>query len=159
MAQKELDRKAADLPITGGIDLSRYEAPEPPSKTSLSSQNNIEVVQAWRTSLQKAYTASSHLSGRLTSLSLLEELGRNAWLIGNSELEGILQGLEKELAEIKTATEDVNKARRIAQEGSKGEITGLEETWQRGVGKIIEVEVAAEGLRREILERRRQHSR
>jgi len=46
-------------------------------------------------------------------------------------------------------------ARKSAQEGVAGEIVGLGETWRRGVGRVLETEVAAEGLRREILERRR----
>lgn len=32
LMQQELERKAAGLPLTGGIDLSRYEAPEPPAR-------------------------------------------------------------------------------------------------------------------------------
>jgi pre-mRNA-splicing factor SPF27 len=32
----------------------------------------------------------------------------------------------------------------------------LEEGWKRGVGRVLEVEVAAEGVRRQILERRRE---
>ena len=150
MIQKELDRKSGNQPIIDGIDLSRYEAPEPPV-----GEGDMEV---WSTALQKAYASSSYLSGRLSNLALLDELGRNAWLISNSQLEDILRDLERKLAALKEATENVNKARKSAQEGSKGEILGLEETWRRGVGKIIEVQVATEGLRREGLERRRRHA-
>ena len=133
--------------MVGGIDLSRYEAPERPSDNS--------ATEDWRSSLRKAYTSSSYLSGRVAHLSLLDELGKNAWLIGNSQLEDMLKDLEKELAELKAATENVNKARKAEQEGSKGQFEGLEETWKRGVGKIIEVHLATEGLRRTILDRRR----
>lgn len=86
---------------------------------------------------------------------MLEENGKNAWLIGNSQLEDILRGLEKELAETKEAVENVNKERKIAQEAGMGELVGLEETWKRGVGAILDVELAAEGLRLKILEQRR----
>lgn len=115
-------------------------------------------MEKWRAALRKAYTSSSYLSGRLANLALLEELGKNAWLISNSQLEDILRDLEKEFTEMKAAVENVNKERKAAQSGARGEINGLEETWKRGVGKIIEVQVAAEGLRREILERRRAHA-
>lgn len=74
-------------------------------------------------------------------------------------MEEILKNLERELVEIRETTEEVNKARKSGQENVRGEIEGLEQTWRRGVGRILEVEVAAEGLRREILERRRQQSR
>ncbi|KAL4919352.1 Pre-mRNA-splicing factor SPF27 [Aspergillus aurantiobrunneus] len=152
--QQEVERRAAGLPLTGGIDLSRYEAPEPPTRASDSVPNLYE----WRQTLRKAYTASSHLSSRHENLSLLEEGGKNAWLIGNSQLEEILRALEKELAETKEAAEGVNKQRKVAQESSQGELTGLEESWRRGVGAILDVELASEDLRMKILEQRRQYA-
>ena len=144
------------MPLTGGIDLSRYEAPEPPARTSDAEGNSTPNLDEWRQTLQKAYTASSHLAMRHENLALLEENGKNAWLIGNSQLEDILRGIEKELTETKETAEAVNKERKIAQEARKGELMGLEESWKRGVGAILDVELAAEGLRMQILEQRRQ---
>ncbi len=145
--RQELDRKASGLPITDGIDLPRYEAPERPS--------NDSDVAAWKETLRTAYASSTYLSGRISNLSLLEDLGKNAWLIANSQLEDILRQLEKELEELKSATENVNKSRKAAQEGSRGEMTGLEETWKRGISRILEAEVGVEEIRQQILERRR----
>ena len=136
--------------MTGGIDLSRYEAPEGPSDPN--------DIAAWRSTLQRAYASSTYLSGRVSNLSLLEELGKNAWLISNSQLEDILRQLEKELEELKAATDDVNKSRKAAQEGSRGEMTGLEKSWKRGIGRILEAEVAVDELRRQILDKRRQEA-
>jgi pre-mRNA-splicing factor SPF27 len=150
LIEQELQRKAAGLPITGGIDLSRYEQPETPSE-----ENDVE---AWNHSLRMAYTSSTYLSGRKSNLMLLEELGKNAWLIGNSQLEAILRQLERELNELNAAAESVNKSRKAAQEVSRGEMIGLEETWKRGIGRILEVEVAVEETRRRILEKRRQQA-
>jgi pre-mRNA-splicing factor SPF27 len=147
--EQELERKASGAPLTG-IDLSRYEAPEAPIS------NGAPDLDEWRKTLQKAYASSSHLAKRHENLALLEEHGKNAWLIGNSQLEEILGDLEKELAETKQAAEDVNKQRKMAQEASLGELVGLEETWKRGVGAILDVEVASEGLRMQILDHRRQ---
>ena len=144
------------MPLTGGIDLSRYEAPEPPARTSDAEGNSTPNLDEWRQTLQKAYTASSHLAMRHENLALLEENGKNAWLIGNSQLEDILRGIEKELTETKETAEAVNKERKIAQEASKGELVGLEESWKRVVGAILDVELAGEGLRMQILEQRRQ---
>ncbi|KAJ6141424.1 hypothetical protein N7470_009814 [Penicillium chermesinum] len=151
--QQELERKARGTPLTGGIDLSRYEAPEAPMRASDSDPPNLEE---WRQALRQAYVASSHLTQRHRNLALLEENGKNAWLIGNSQLEEILRGLEKELVETKEATEEVNKQRKLAQVSRYGEISSLEETWQRGVGALLDVELASEGLRKQILEQRRQ---
>ena len=159
LIQRELDRKAAGAPLTGGIDLSRYEAPEPPTRKSDSDSGTGPYLDAWKQTLRRAYTSSSHLSVRHENLALLEENGKNAWLIGNSQLEDILQGLERELAEMKEAAESVNKQRKLAQETRQGELEGLQETWKRGVGAILDVQLAAEGLQLQILQRRREMAR
>lgn len=152
LIRQELDRKATGAPLTGGIDLTRYEAPEPPTRADGEAPN----LDEWRQTLQKAYVASSHLTKRHENLALLEEHGRNAWLVGNSQLEDILRGLEKELADTKEAAEEVNRQRKLAQEARQGELVSLEETWKRGVGAVLDVELASEGLRMQILEHRRQ---
>jgi pre-mRNA-splicing factor SPF27 len=99
--------------------------------------------------------SSTYLSGRQVNLTLLDEFGKNAWLIGNSQCEEILQDLEQELTRVKQETESVNKARKAAQENSKAELLGLEDTWRRGIGKILEIQVATNGLRQNFLEARR----
>ncbi|KAJ5585127.1 uncharacterized protein N7459_004927 [Penicillium hispanicum] len=151
--QQELQRKAAGTPLTGGIDLTRYEAPEPPTRAA---DGETPDLTQWRQTLQNAYASSQHLSNRHENLSLLDESGKNAWLIGNSQLEDILRGLEKELADTKQAADEVNKQRKLAQEANQGEMVSLEETWKRGVGAVLDVELASEGLRTQILEHRRQ---
>ena len=142
--------KARDKSIksVGGIDLSSYEAP-----SALAASASL---QDHRTALRSAYISSSYLSGRLTNLELLEEFGKNAWLISNSQLEDLLKKIELELEDVKKETETINKQRKSAQEDSRGEIVALEETWRRGVGKILEVQVAAERLRQEIEKRRKE---
>ncbi|KAI1970661.1 hypothetical protein LOZ53_005971 [Ophidiomyces ophidiicola] len=156
LIQKELARKEANEPINGGVDLSRYEAPEAPA---IEGKEAAEILEDWRNTLRKAYTASSHLLTRQENLSLLEAHGKNAWLIGNSQLEEILRQIEKELQETQEATEAVNRERKIRQEAAKGEIEGLEDAWKRGVSGIINVEIASERLRMEILEKRRQNAK
>ena len=55
-------------------------------------------------------------------------------------------------------TESVRSAKfrvKTKQENVSGEFATLEETWKRGVGRVLETEVAVEGLRREILDKRR----
>jgi len=141
------------------IDRSRYEAVEPPSTSPHSDERTPETLVAWRDALQKAYTAQSYLVGRTTNLALLEKYGKNAWLIGNAQSEDVLRGLEKELAERKAEIDGVVIERKNAQEAVGGEVKGLEEAWKRGVGRVLETEVAAEGIRREILERRREGAR
>jgi pre-mRNA-splicing factor SPF27 len=86
---------------------------------------------------------------------LLEKFGKNAWLVGNSQLEDILKEIEAELAETRKQHEEVETLRRSQQESVVGEIKTLEDTWKKGVGRVLETEVAAEGLKQQILEQRR----
>ncbi|KAK5127171.1 hypothetical protein LTR85_008532 [Meristemomyces frigidus] len=137
---------AAKEPGTG-IDLSRYEALDAPDRGD---------TAAWRSTLQQAYTSAEYLRGREVNLSLLETYGKNAWLIGNSQLESELKGLEREVEAAKLELEAVEQARRAAQSNIAGEMHGLEEAWRSGVGRMIEAQAAGEGLRQEILGRRRQ---
>ena len=142
-----------------GIDLTRYEAIEPPTTSPDSDEKHPETLQKWRAALAQAYTSHTYLASRQHNLALLEEFGKNAWLIGNSQLEDVLRGLERELAERKTEIDILVVERRNAQEAVGGEVKGLEEGWRKGVGRVLETEVAAEGVRREILERRRRGAR
>ena len=147
LAQNEIDRVSQGQPREGGIDISRYEAPNEPSTDADAEQ--------WRETLRSAYISNAYLSGRQVNLALLEELGKNAWLMSNAQTDEILKTLDKELITIKDETENVNRQRRTMQENSKGEILGLEDNWKQGVGSLIEVQVATENLRKEVDQRRR----
>ncbi|KAI0134149.1 Pre-mRNA-splicing factor SPF27 [Xylariales sp. AK1849] len=141
----ELERIASKQPLSA-IDLKRYEEQDAPSSSDPS---------ALQTALSKAYTASTYLAARQTHLSLLDSFGKNAWLIANWQTESELAVLERELAQTKTQIEVVNNGRRRAQDEVGGELRGLEESWKRGIGRVLETEIAVEKLKREVLERRR----
>ena len=51
--------------------------------------------------------------------------------------------------------EGVERERRDKQASVQGEVESLERGWREGVGRLIEVLAAAEGVKGEILERRR----
>ncbi|KAL6721446.1 hypothetical protein ACLMJK_000549 [Lecanora helva] len=133
LIESELNRIASKTPLSA-IDLSRYEAsPTPSSDTSPSDAKQI---------LQAAYTNASYLTLRLQALELLEQFGKNAWLVGNSQLEDVLRDVEKELVETRERTEVVNRERKGMQEGARGRLDAAGEEWRTGVGRVIEVSVA-----------------
>lgn len=57
---------------------------------------------------------------------------------------------------LKTECELVNKERKGLQKDVEPELRSLEEKWRKGIGRVLEVEVAAEKVRAEILNRRRE---
>ena len=105
---------AEGKPRQTGIDLSRYEALDAPPAGS--------DVAAWRETLQKAYASAEYLRGRETNLALLETYGKNAWLVGNSQLEGLLKGLEVEIEAARIELEGIERERRDKQASVQGEV-------------------------------------
>ncbi|KAI0997472.1 hypothetical protein K3495_g10714 [Podosphaera aphanis] len=143
MILAELDRIQGKLPLQA-IELSRYESQERPPSTESDSMS-------WHSALRSTYISQSYLMNRKFNLECLDKYGRTAWLIGNSQLEDILRDLERELADKKADIDVCVIHRRSAQEAVCSEISGLEENWKRGVGAVLETEVAAEKLKKEIL--------
>ncbi|KAF2665906.1 hypothetical protein BT63DRAFT_416342 [Microthyrium microscopicum] len=147
----------SDTPKERGIDLSRYEsdALEPPNQTfPTSDEERPEFLNEWRETLRRAYASSTYLSGRNTNLALLETYGKNSWLVSNWQLEAELKALDTELADTKRQAEELTEERRAKQEAAGAEMAVLEESWKRAVGGVVEVQVATEVLRGEVLEKR-----
>ncbi|KAH0559001.1 hypothetical protein GP486_004382, partial [Trichoglossum hirsutum] len=147
LLEQEIARHASNQPFTGGIDTSRYE--------TLSAPTSTDPADHYST-LQKAYASSTYLNTRNQNLALLEQFGKNAWLVGNAQLEDILRSMERELVDVRGQIEEVNKLRKSEQEGVRGEMEGLESAWKKGVRGVVETEIAAEGLRLETLRQRRE---
>jgi len=142
-------------PKLQALDLSRYEAPDPPTPEELSKMSPDEAVSHLSSALSQAYVSHAYISARRAHLALLDSYGKNAWLVGNYHLEGELKAIERELAEARRQIDVVTLQRRNAQGEAGPEIQGLEETWRKGVGRVLETEAAAESLRRQVLEARR----
>ncbi|KAF3918806.1 hypothetical protein AA313_de0208550 [Arthrobotrys entomopaga] len=159
LIEPELERLSQGQPFTGGVDPSRYEPQSKPStdpsSSSSSSSSSSEEQDQWRNALQQAYTTQTHLSNRVTNLTLLSSFGQNSWLIGNSQMEGVLGQLERELVALKEETDVTNRERKRKQVEVQGEMERLERRWKEGVGKVLEIEVASEMVFRETLEKRR----
>ncbi|KAF3932051.1 hypothetical protein ABW20_dc0104838 [Dactylellina cionopaga] len=152
----EFDRISQNQPFTGGVDASRYEPQSAPAVVVAANDASSSAQdEEWRSALQQAYTTSTHLSNRVTNLTLLSSFGQNSWLIGNSQMEGVLGQLERELVALKEETEATNRERKRKQVEIADEMEGLERRWKDGVGKVLQIEVASEMVFRETLEKRR----
>ena len=138
LIEKEIERVTTNRVRKGGVDTTRYDIPDEPSSNAKTDE--------WRKTLRVAYISSAYLSERHINLSLLEEHGKNAWLVGNSQLEYILKSLDQDYARLKEETDSINRDRKLTQEASKAELLGLEDTWKRGIGKLIEVQLATQEL-------------
>ncbi|KAM7208702.1 Pre-mRNA-splicing factor SPF27 [Naviculisporaceae sp. PSN 640] len=157
LLQSELSRLASSPDPSksklSALDLSRYEALEPPTLPANSTPS--EKLAILSEALSRAYTLNAYLSQRRQHLALLDSYGKNAWLISNWHLEGELKSLEKELSETKRAIDVLTLQRKSAQDEAGPEILGLEDTWKKAVGRVLETEAATEELRRQVLEARR----
>lgn len=144
----ELDRIAKKEPLNA-IDLSRYEVQDPLQPSSTTKPSDLE------TPLSRAYATHTYLRGREAHLQLLDAYGKNAWLVGNWQAEADLAALERDLAAAKREVDVVNLQRRRLQDDVGEELRALEDTWKRGVGRVLETEIATEALRQQVLEKQR----
>lgn len=71
-------------------------------------------------------------------------------MVGNDRLEDVLRGVEGELVECRERTEAVNRARKAGQEGKRAQIEGLEAEWARGLGRVLETELAVREVEGEV---------
>ena len=130
------------------IDLTRYEAQEAPSPGG----DDGDKKPALESALRRAYASHAYLASRRAHLALLDAHGKNAWLVGNWQLEAELRAVEAELAAARRDVDRLTVRRQRLQGDAAAELRGLDETWRRGVGRVLETEVAAEQLRRRLLE-------
>ncbi|CAH0004829.1 unnamed protein product [Clonostachys byssicola] len=147
--QTELARVSSKTPLHP-LDLSRYEAQETPPADA--------PTDRLREVLENARVSDAYLASRRQNLELLDAYGKNAWLVGNHQLEAGLRRLEGELADAKREIDIVNIERQRRQEDVKGEMHTLEETWRKGVGRVLETEVAVEELKEQIRNEMRNRS-
>ncbi|KAM4066082.1 hypothetical protein HRG_000235 [Hirsutella rhossiliensis] len=140
----ELSRVTSGEPAKP-LCLSRYEAQEPPSPGS-SSTTSLRPV------LENAYISAAYLTSRAQNLILLDRHGANTWLLSNYHLENDLRRVERELADTRRSIDEVNAQRAKRQEAVRAELLMLDETWRRGVGRVLETEVAVEELKAQIRE-------
>lgn len=158
-------KKAKRKPALSAIDLSRYEVQEAPASSRPGPRGVSEDKAALRAALGRAYAASTFLTHRHAHLVLLEAHGRNAWLLGNYALEGLAAEVQREAAGERREVDLLALARRRAQggggedggeagSGAGEELRALEEAWRSGVGRVLETEVAAVALERELQARR-----
>lgn len=79
---------------------------------------------------------------------MLEQHGRNAWLVGNSSLEDELRAYEEELARVQGVSEEVLRERKRQQEGARAQVEGGERTWRGAVEGLVRVGVGTAVVRR-----------
>ncbi|TLS28132.1 hypothetical protein PpBr36_01983 [Pyricularia pennisetigena] len=134
------------------IDTKRYELDDDEEEED---GQPAQTSESLALTLSKAYTSATHIRLRRHHLALLDAPeGRNAWLVANWQLEGELRALEAELAAAKRQVDVLAIQRRRAQDDVAGELRGLEDSWKRGVGQVLEIEVATHRLRSEVEARR-----
>lgn len=99
--------------------------------------------------MEPLQTASAHLRARLQALSLLDQHGRNAWLVGNAALEDELRAYEADVARVRAVGDEVSRDRKRLQEGARAAMEGGERAWRGAVEGLVQVGVgtAAGGMR------------
>ncbi|GAO15316.1 hypothetical protein UVI_02041390 [Ustilaginoidea virens] len=100
--------------------------------------------------LARAFASAQYLAARGDNLALLDRHGPPAWLLANYHLESEVRALEAELADTRRRIDQVNHERATRQAGVKPELDGLEEAWRKGLGRVLETEVAVDEVKAQI---------
>ncbi|QUC20620.1 uncharacterized protein UV8b_04861 [Ustilaginoidea virens] len=124
------------------LDTKRYEAQVlPPPGTPPADLRPV---------LARAFASAQYLAARGDNLALLDRHGPPAWLLANYHLESEVRALEAELADTRRRIDQVNHERATRQAGVKPELDGLEEAWRKGLGRVLETEVAVDEVKAQI---------
>ncbi|POR34617.1 Pre-mRNA-splicing factor SPF27, partial [Tolypocladium paradoxum] len=102
--------------------------------------------------LAAACVSAAYLDARARNLALLDAHGAPAWLLANYHLEHALRRVERELADVRRLVDDVNARRARRQADVRAEMLMLDDAWRKGVGRVLETELAVEQLKAQIRE-------
>lgn len=92
---------------------------------------------------------------------MIQSYGPNAWLVRNYQLNSQLTELQETLKELKEKVTEVNRARRVFQEGQGEHLARLEGRWMDLVRSTVQLEMASTAMEGEVrgLEQREQELR
>lgn len=101
------------------------------------------------------------LTYRNENIEVIQSYGSNAWLVRNYQLNSQLTELQGTLQELKDQVTEVNRTRRVFQEGQGEHLSRLEGRWMDLVRSTVQLEMANTAMEGEVLglERREQELR
>ncbi|KAG5519061.1 hypothetical protein PMAC_002147 [Pneumocystis sp. 'macacae'] len=124
------------------IDLSRYTSFKEPTMSN---------KESWIDAINKSLISFEFLKGRIENLHLLDEFGKNSWLLYLEQLEHYLRQLETYLLTLQDEISILNKERKKFQtEGMGLELKRLENEFYHFIRRIFDVEIANLLLEKEI---------
>eukprot|EP00747_Dinoflagellata_sp_TGD_P162852 gnl/TRDRNA2_/TRDRNA2_180932_c0_seq1.p1 gnl/TRDRNA2_/TRDRNA2_180932_c0~~gnl/TRDRNA2_/TRDRNA2_180932_c0_seq1.p1 ORF type:complete len:323 (+),score=100.49 gnl/TRDRNA2_/TRDRNA2_180932_c0_seq1:47-970(+) len=137
LISQELARQENGVPMTQGIDPSRYEVEAPEGATD---------HVPWKAASDALRMQLEYSRLKLTNLELLERWGQKAWVAHSSILRASERLQANDTTSQKTAREEVNKKRKLDQISCGNEIRKLQHELEQYMQDNIEVE---QGLRKQ----------
>ncbi|KAG5439051.1 hypothetical protein PCANB_002384 [Pneumocystis canis] len=138
---KELERVKNNHKLNA-IDLLRYTSFKEPITSD---------KETWIHEINKSLISYEFLKGRMENLCLLQEFGKNSWLLHIEQLENYLRQLETQLLAIQNEISLLNKERKKFQTEDMGlELRRLENEFPQFIKRIFDVEIANILLEKEI---------
>ncbi|KAF8321825.1 breast carcinoma amplified sequence 2 [Clavulina sp. PMI_390] len=147
LLQAELARVASKQPLDV-LDKTRYGLPEPAGPEALEEE--------WREALNNGHAQMEHQLTRHTNLQLLNQYGKNAWMVHNHELESSVKLMEKDLEVLRNRVTEVNRDRKNSQLRTGKTLTELETRWTELVSTVLQLELANAALENEVESLRQQ---
>lgn len=140
--QSEYERVKAGKPLEP-LDTTRFHlAPPPPNK-----QNDFG---AWRKATDNAHSQLEHQYNRLLNLELLLRFGPNARRAHHKALEGHIHRLEREVEQLHSQRDSINRQRKLTQEADGRALQQMEQQYKSLVSKNMEINMACQELASEV---------
>eukprot|EP00947_MAST-08B_sp_MAST-8B-sp1_P005197 g5197.t1 len=128
LLQAEMRRLAAGEEGMAPMDQTRYRV-DPPSGAQAGS------TEAWEDAVRNARSQLEHQRNRMTNLELLSKFGPNTWRLGASDLAGVKESLDKDLAGLEEKSEAINRRRKMSQEDAAPQLATLGQEWGELIAK------------------------
>ena len=140
--KNEFERLQARLPMDM-LSMKRYELPQPPP-------GKMTDVSAWNECVQNSQAQLEHQALRISNLDLMAKYGTDSWKMYNNTLVQMLEGAQKQLADIRKNIQEINWQRKNEQTASGAKLKQLGESWVGLVSKNYEIERACVELEKEL---------
>lgn len=116
-----------------GIDLSRYD---------IDAFDNGKDSEISDEQLKNYCVSLVYLQDGLENLKLLEQYGKNQWLLANDSLEQSLQNLQQAVREERAKVSLAKLQKKELEQSAQSSVEYLNNRWTEGIRNVIEVGIA-----------------
>jgi len=138
--EEQVDRIKNNEPV---LDLERYECNGP-------RKDQTNSLPIWKKEIENTKSVYSHQLNELMNLELMKKYNASQWNNYNNNLRLSNDYHDKQMEELQSKMDNVNKKRKLAQQEAEPELNRLKNEWWNLVRKNNEIELQSQILKSQI---------